>query len=67
MKSRVLSGINARKYCESKNGEVVLCIYSALEKQYHLLHECVVISFPQCYTNLKSYIILSEVSSYAQN
>ena len=25
------------------------------------------IQFPQCYTNIQSYIILSEVSSYAQN
>lgn len=24
-----------------------------LEKQYHLLHECVVIPFPQCYTNAR--------------
>ena len=27
----------------------------------------IVISYSQCYTNLKSYIILSEISSYAQN
>ena len=32
------------------------------EKMHHIA-----IHYPQCYTNPKSYIILSEVSSYAQN
>ena len=29
--------------------------------------QIIAILFPQCYTNIKLYIILSEVSSYAQN
>ena len=38
-----------------------------LERQFHLLHECIAIHYPQCYTNIKSYIFFRVVSSYAQN
>ncbi len=38
-----------------------------LGKQYRLLHEYIAIHFPQCYTNIKSYIIFREVLFYAQN
>lgn len=27
-----------------------------LERQFHLLHECIAVHYPQCYTNIKSYI-----------
>ena len=27
-----------------------------LERQFQLLHECIAVHYPQCYTNIKSYI-----------